>query len=201
MLISCGIGVRLLEAVSGGGALELGKDASKPRLKAPLLGRSQFLGDDEVGEAQQGLLDVVQTLLERGGGRRACGARRRLVAQRTEGSTQDLAAVGFVGHTIGTDQGKGLAQGKAGSLDGGQQGILVLGRQSTEGVSQGRTDGPLGKLVFAQRRQVSAEVDSASHPVGFAPEPAGDGSPGKSLLTGQRADHPGLIGGGEGARR
>ena len=51
------VGDGLLDTLSAGGVLQLGEHAAKPRLQAALFGRSELLGNGELGEAHQGLLD------------------------------------------------------------------------------------------------------------------------------------------------
>ena len=68
-------------------------------------------------------------------------------------------------------------------------------------MGQGGADEAMGKPVLGPLRQARSDQQSTSHPVGFAPQPPGDGGLAQALLARQGADNAGLIQRGEGARR
>ena len=67
-------------------------------------------------------------------------------------------------------------------------------------MGQGGADDAMGKLVLGPSRQARSDQQSTSHPVGFAPQPPGDGGLAQTLLAGEGTDNPRLIQRGEGAR-
>ena len=77
MLVSCWVRARLLDALSGSGVLQLGNNAAKPRLQPPLLWGGQLLGDEEAFEVHQGVVNLIEACLQRGGGGGHRSARRR----------------------------------------------------------------------------------------------------------------------------
>jgi len=132
--------------------LQLGEHAAKPRLQAAFFGRSELLRNGELGEAHQGLLDVLKTPLEHGGGGRDGRAGCGLRPQHSQGRSQEPAPVRFVGHTVGGDQRQSLGELQSVALHGAQRGLLLLGGQGAQGVGQRGTDLSLGKLPLGHRR-------------------------------------------------
>jgi hypothetical protein len=51
------------DVVDLGGELKLGEDGTQARLQAALLHGGQFLWDAEIGQAHEGLLDILQAFL------------------------------------------------------------------------------------------------------------------------------------------
>jgi hypothetical protein len=57
--------------VNTGGVFKLGEHALELCLKAALFGRGELFGDGKVGEALEGLVDMLEAPLEHYGGGRA----------------------------------------------------------------------------------------------------------------------------------
>jgi hypothetical protein len=69
------IGVSLcVGVVSASGIFKLGEDALEPGLEAALFRRGEFFGDGKVGEAHEGLVDVLQAPFQHCG----CGRAHRI---------------------------------------------------------------------------------------------------------------------------
>lgn len=68
-------------------------------------------------------------------------------------------------------------------------------------MGHGGADVSAGELVLGCRREPPADIHAPSHPVALAPQVARYPLGGEPLLGDQRAHHPCLIEGGEGARR
>lgn len=109
--------------------MELGQHAAKSRLEAALFGRRKLLGNAELGEAHQGLLDVLQAPLQRCGRGGGGEAGRRLGPQHAQGRAQKLAAVRFVGQAVSGDERQSLTELQAVALHGAQESVLILGGQ------------------------------------------------------------------------
>jgi hypothetical protein len=174
ILNSCWIGDRLLDAVSAGGGFKLGEHALEPGLEAAFFGRSELVGNDKAGEAYQCLLDVLKASLQHGSCGRNCRAGCGLRPQHSQGRTQKLAPVRLVGHAVGRDQRQSLGELQAVTLHGAQHGLLIPAGQGAQGVGQGGTDLPLSKLLLSPDREPRSDIHPTSHPLGFAPKPAGD---------------------------
>ncbi len=100
-MVSLWIRCRLLAVVSAGGVFELGEHALEPGLEAALLGGGELVGNDKAGEAHEGLVDVLEALLEGSGGGRAYGIGCGLSPHHSQGCFEELATVRLVGHTVG----------------------------------------------------------------------------------------------------
>lgn len=92
-----------------GGLLELGEHAAMPRLETSGFGGSELFGNGKLGEAHERLVDVLEALLELGGGGRGGGARCGLGPDHTERCPEKLTSVGLAGDTVGGEEPERLA--------------------------------------------------------------------------------------------
>jgi len=121
--------------------LQQRQHSPKARFETSLLCRGKLGGNDEGGEAFQGLLDTFQAAfafrcLLRGG-----ALFLGLGPQQSEGRFHELPSVALVRHPVGGKQRQSFAQRQAVLFDAVQKRILIFGRQGTQGVGQRGADG------------------------------------------------------------
>jgi len=178
--------------------MELGDEAPVERLDAALLGRSELIGDGEIGQVREGPADLFELGLELGGQGRDGGG--LLGMKRALGVFEQRPLVGRVGNPVGADQIQGFPVGQAVARNGVEHGVLVFVRESAKAVGQGGADLGLGQLLLGGLGEMLGDVDAAADPVGAFSEQAGDRILVVAVVLEQGVDDLGLVHRGQGAR-
>jgi hypothetical protein len=189
------------DVVDLGGELKLGEDGTEAGLQAALLRGGKLRGDAEVGQAHEGLLDILQAFLALVEGGRGDGAWMGLGPKDTERRVQERAAVGGVGHAVGADEREGLTLCQLMGLETTEHGILVVVRESAQGVGDGGTEAAGSQCALRRGGQPFGDQEATCDPFGFPVQKPCDSVGRQTVLVQEGGDHAGLVECGEGARR
>jgi hypothetical protein len=189
------------DVVDLGGELKLGEGGTEAGLQAALLRGGKLLGDAEVGEAHEGLLDILQAFLALVEGGRGDGAGMGLGTKQAEGRVQEEAAVRGVRHAVGADEREGLTLRQLMGPESPQHGVLVVVREGAQRVGDGGTECAGGQGGLRRRGQLFGDQEPTGDPLGFPLQQPRDGVGRQTVLVQEGGDHTGLVECGEGARR
>ncbi len=87
------------------------------------------------------------------------------------------------------------------TLDGGQQRLLLAGRQVAQALGERGAEAPGSELLLAPRAEVAADGEAALDPLATLAEVACHRGHALLIVVEQRTDHPCLVERGDGARR
>jgi hypothetical protein len=199
---SSGVSISGLLRLGAGQSDDLGGQAPLAGLQdaAVRLGES---GEIDAGEFLKGALGLVEARLEvarRGTeGRHGAGARGRHGAA---GIAHERLAGGRVaGRPPGSEKGLGLPRAQTVAREGVGQARLLAARQRRHAEGRGGREVAGIDLRGHIGREATAEGQAPVHPAPAAAEQLGDLGGREMIGVGQRADHPGLVHGAEGAPR
>jgi hypothetical protein len=155
------------DVVDLGGELKLGEDGPEARLQTALLRGGKFLGDAEVGQAHEGLLDILQAFLALQQRGRGDGTGMGLGTKQAEGRGQECAAVRGVRHAVGAEEREGFALCQLMRLEATEHGVLVVLREGAQRVGDGRPEAAGSQGGLRRGGKLFADHLAAGNPVGL----------------------------------
>lgn len=170
------------------------------RLESAPLGGPKVIGQGEAGQALQGLDEPDQALLQRDRPRRERG-RSRAWAEGVEGRSEERAAVGLVGDTVGGHERACIVSLQSVPLDARDERVLLLALERTKGARERGAHRALADFATGRIGQARADRDAPLDPVVPMPEQTGDRLGCQPVVVDERADDPSLVERGDRARR
>ncbi|MCU0970586.1 MAG: hypothetical protein MUF57_02025 [Gammaproteobacteria bacterium] len=163
------------------------------------LGRRQIRGHGEGGQLAQGLLEAIQSELQRRrpARERVRGPRRRERCQRI---IEDVTTIGRVRHAVRRHQREGLSRGQVVACDGGEHVVLLVVRERGQRFRHRRPDGPVGERGARLWPEQPGELQAAPHPGRLAAAQQRH-RPRRQTIVDQRRDDACLVQRGQRARR
>jgi len=161
---------------------------------AALCGRESLIREIERREGVQGFAHAGELFCKPDGQRAECGRGALLRAHdgdRVLEQTPPLVVV--LCDFEGGHQGQGLPALEPVALDGLRQGVLILGLEGAERVSEGGPDPAVVDETLERGGELLAEAEAAFHPIALSPAQPGDGGEAETVVVAQRRHHPGLI--------
>ncbi|MFC1482463.1 hypothetical protein ACFL51_01515 [Myxococcota bacterium] len=186
---------QLLDGERPGGVNEREQGALVAGLEAALLGRAQaLLRELEVGQVMQRFARPVEASLQPRGERAEGRGAARLGLDDPEGGLEQPASLGWaLGQVVGAEQSLGLLAREPVALYRAGHGLLVLGAERAQRMSQRHAESALVDLALQRLAQLLGQREPLLDPARLSPAGMGDGLGPQLLLVPQRPDHPGFV--------